>query len=318
MNYFDQYYKTILHKVLEKLNQAHIELVIVGGTVRDYLIFKKFGHDVDAELIFRDNDLSPDEAFSIVVEILKSLEIKIEILPFYIVKFSLENHQFEFSIGRLEKYIEGNFSHKNFIPHFLLGDEYAQKWLRRDVTINAIGYSFKSGKIIDPYNGMEDLKSKTLRPISEDFYRDPVRLLRLIRFRMLMNFNISTVVNLNNFNMQALTNYYLFKEGEKVGLSEFFQVLSSLQIDFNDHQKTYIEFAKMAKFINFREMVYQSAKQKNSQVQDTIYKDGLFSFKKYKILLNFFNLENLTDRRNQLGLIKNLGNDFYKWASDDC
>lgn len=53
--------------------------------------------------------------------------------------------------------------------------------LRRDLTINAIAQD-ESGKIIDPYHGVEDLKNKILRHVSPAFVEDPVRILRVARF----------------------------------------------------------------------------------------------------------------------------------------
>lgn len=60
---------------------------------------------------------------------------------------------------------------------------------RRDLTINAMAIEFfDDGKtrlinVIDPYNGQEDLKNKVLRHTSDAFADDPVRVLRLARFR---------------------------------------------------------------------------------------------------------------------------------------
>ncbi len=53
---------------------------------------------------------------------------------------------------------------------------------RRDLTINSMAQEIKTGKIIDPYNGQEDLKKKQLRHVSEAFSEDPVRILRIARF----------------------------------------------------------------------------------------------------------------------------------------
>lgn len=53
--------------------------------------------------------------------------------------------------------------------------------LRRDLTINAIAQD-ESGKIIDLYHGVEDLKNKILRHVSPAFSEDPVRILRVSRF----------------------------------------------------------------------------------------------------------------------------------------
>ena len=53
--------------------------------------------------------------------------------------------------------------------------------IRRDLTINAIALS-EQGQLVDPYNGLEDLKNKQLRHISAAFSEDPLRVLRVARF----------------------------------------------------------------------------------------------------------------------------------------
>ena len=52
---------------------------------------------------------------------------------------------------------------------------------RRDFTINAIAED-KNGEIIDPFNGREDLNNKIFRHVSDAFYEDPLRAIRLARF----------------------------------------------------------------------------------------------------------------------------------------
>ena len=56
-----------------------------------------------------------------------------------------------------------------------------QDLARRDLTINAIARDAQ-GKLIDPYNGAADIKSRVLRHVSPAFAEDPVRILRLARF----------------------------------------------------------------------------------------------------------------------------------------
>ena len=52
---------------------------------------------------------------------------------------------------------------------------------RRDLTINAMAQD-ANGEIVDPYGGLEDLRNKVLRHVSESFAEDPVRVLRVARF----------------------------------------------------------------------------------------------------------------------------------------
>lgn len=52
---------------------------------------------------------------------------------------------------------------------------------RRDLTINAMARS-ESGELIDPFNGLADLRAKTLRHVSPAFAEDPLRIFRTARF----------------------------------------------------------------------------------------------------------------------------------------
>ena len=53
---------------------------------------------------------------------------------------------------------------------------------RRDLTINAIAKK-DDGTLIDPFNGQEDIKNKKLRYVSDAFSEDPLRVLRVARFK---------------------------------------------------------------------------------------------------------------------------------------
>lgn len=96
--------------------------------------------------------------------------------------------------------------------------------LRRDLTINAMAW--KEGELIDPYGGLEDLKNKTLRHVSEAFAEDPVRILRLARFHARFpNFKIAPETlalmqgMVNNGEADALVAERVFQELKK-GLRE--------------------------------------------------------------------------------------------------
>ena len=54
---------------------------------------------------------------------------------------------------------------------------------RRDLTINSIAYDETTKRYIDPYNGQEDIKKKLLKHTSKAFIEDPLRVLRIARFR---------------------------------------------------------------------------------------------------------------------------------------
>lgn len=64
----------------------------------------------------------------------------------------------------------------------------------RDFTINSIALSLNPasrGLLLDPTNGVGDLERKELRAVSNyTLYDDPIRLLRLLRFKVKLGFNI--------------------------------------------------------------------------------------------------------------------------------
>lgn len=67
----------------------------------------------------------------------------------------------------------------------------AEAAARRDFTINAMSYDPREGVILDPFGGMADIRSKTLRAVGSSFAEDPLRVLRgmqfAARFRMVMD-----------------------------------------------------------------------------------------------------------------------------------
>lgn len=62
--------------------------------------------------------------------------------------------------------------------------------LRRDLTINAIAQT-PDGTYIDPAGGRRDLQNRILRHVSPAFSEDPVRILRVARFRARFGFRVA-------------------------------------------------------------------------------------------------------------------------------
>jgi tRNA nucleotidyltransferase/poly(A) polymerase len=88
--------------------------------------------------------------------------------------------QDEYALARTEKKVGigyGGFECV-FTPDVTLEDDQS----RRDLTINAIARDPVTGEYFDPYNGMTDIRGKTLRHVSDAFSDDPLRVIRLARF----------------------------------------------------------------------------------------------------------------------------------------
>jgi len=63
--------------------------------------------------------------------------------------------------------------------------------MRRDFTVNAVAQDLRTGALIDPTGGLADIRSRLLRAPSADvFTADPVRILRLFRFRAELDFHV--------------------------------------------------------------------------------------------------------------------------------
>ena len=92
----------------------------------------------------------------------------------------------EYALARLERKVSKGY--KGFEFETSKSVTLEQDLSRRDLTINAIAQSKNgSGEYIDPFGGLNDLKQKKLRHISEAFTEDPVRILRTARFASRFN-----------------------------------------------------------------------------------------------------------------------------------
>jgi|TARA_B110000483_G_scaffold243204_1_gene331836 tRNA nucleotidyltransferase (CCA-adding enzyme) len=85
----------------------------------------------------------------------------------------------EYALARTER--KSAAGHKGFEVHYAKEVTLEEDLMRRDLTINAIAQA-PSGDLIDPYNGLADIKNKVLRHVSNAFIEDPLRVLRVARF----------------------------------------------------------------------------------------------------------------------------------------
>lgn len=150
-------------------------LYLVGGAVRDYILYGSASLDVDicAPILVEDfMKIALSVGFSIVAEFKKTGTVKIK----------LGDEEFEFTSFRFEEYEKGGFhSPKNvtFTSDIMLDAT------RRDFKCNAIYYDVKNDKIIDVLGGIKDLKNKRLDTVVSPkivFSHDGLRLFRLCRF----------------------------------------------------------------------------------------------------------------------------------------
>ena len=123
---------------------------------------------------------------------------------------------------------------------------------RRDLTINAIAKD-EYGLIIDPYNGLLDIKNRILKHVSEAFNEDPVRVLRTAKFAARYHqYGFKVAINtmhymesmVKNNEIDVLAPDRVWKETEEVLNSPdphiYFQVLK----ECNAFSRIYPEFIK--------------------------------------------------------------------------
>ncbi|MEZ0315629.1 MAG: multifunctional CCA addition/repair protein [Methylophilaceae bacterium] len=85
----------------------------------------------------------------------------------------------EYALARTER--KTGPGYKGFQVHAEPGVTLEEDLARRDLTINAIAKD-ENGNLVDPYDGVADIKTRVLRHVSPAFSEDPVRILRAARF----------------------------------------------------------------------------------------------------------------------------------------
>jgi len=176
--------------VLKKIGHASTLLgmpcYVIGGFVRDKLLERKT-KDIDIvclgdgiQLAHKVADLfNPRPAVSF-------------FKTFGTAQIKIDDFEIEFVGARKESY---QSTTRN--PQVERGD-LADDQNRRDFTINALAISLNSenyGAMLDPFNGIRDLKNKNIQtPLDplQTFSDDPLRVLRAIRFAAQLDFNIDS------------------------------------------------------------------------------------------------------------------------------
>jgi tRNA nucleotidyltransferase (CCA-adding enzyme) len=85
----------------------------------------------------------------------------------------------EYALARMER--KSGVGYQGFACEYSPDVSLIDDLIRRDLTINAMAKD-DDGQIIDLHNGLQDLKDKVLRHVSDAFVEDPLRVLRIARF----------------------------------------------------------------------------------------------------------------------------------------
>ena len=185
-----QFYKdaisaSIFNYISKASQLLNVKSYVIGGFVRDYLLERGTAKDVDVVAVGNGIELAEK-----VAELLPT-KPKVQVFKTYgTAMLRYKDLEVEFVGARKESYSESS-RNPEVVPGTLEDDQN-----RRDFTINALAVSLNKndfGKLLDPFNGISDLKTKILKtPLDPDitYSDDPLRMLRAIRFASQLDFKI--------------------------------------------------------------------------------------------------------------------------------
>ncbi|MDR3119072.1 MAG: CCA tRNA nucleotidyltransferase [Mediterranea sp.] len=176
--------RDVFRTLSETADRLGLECYVVGGYVRD-LFLERPSKDID--VVVAGSGIEMAKAFG--ARLGKPAKVTV-FKNFGTAQVKYKGIEVEFVGARKESYQRG--SRKPIVEDGTLQDDQ----LRRDFTINAMAVCLNSdrfGELVDPFNGMADLKEKTIRtPLDPDvtFSDDPLRMMRCIRFATQLGFYI--------------------------------------------------------------------------------------------------------------------------------
>ncbi len=215
MKYTEAISSEIFSVISEASKQLQIESYVIGGFVRDFFLKRGIAKDIDVVAIGSGIELAKK------VSKLLPNKPKVQVFKTYgTAMLRYKDVEIEFVGARKESYSEES-RNPEVIEGTLQDDQN-----RRDLTINALALSLNEesfGELLDPFNGIEDLKNKIIRtPLNPDitYSDDPLRMMRAIRFTTQLNFNIEAesleAITRNGHRLKIITRERIVVELNKI------------------------------------------------------------------------------------------------------
>ncbi len=183
---FSKSLNTPLFKLISEVAKSYgMQAYVIGGFVRDHLLDRKNKKDIDIVAIGSGIELA-----KAVQKKLKGAKPVKVFKTFGTAVIEWNQLDVEFVGSRKESYSDETRNPQ--VESGTLVDDQN----RRDFSINALAVSLNLenfGELLDPFNGISDLKQKIIRtPLDPDltYSDDPLRMLRAIRFATQLNFVI--------------------------------------------------------------------------------------------------------------------------------
>jgi len=260
-------------KTINRLKKYDYSAYLVGGSVRDLLL----------KITPKDFDIST----SAKPEEVKSLFRNCLLIG---KRFRLAHIRFGPKIFEVSTFRSGNTENDNFITNDNVFGSEEQDAKRRDFTINGLFYDPEAHAIIDYVEGLKDIKNRLLRTIGDPatrFKQDPVRMIRLLKFKARLNFEIEEETdkalraNINEIAKSSPDRVLgeIFKMLETKMTAPFFQLL--IEYGFTD-----LLFPHLTRFLgaNLKQTAFQFLSAADKQEIYSPEKNVLFACFLYPIL----------------------------------
>lgn len=223
----------VIPKNLRELaNIFPCEIFIVGGYVRNSIMGIKTD-DIDLCA-----SLTLDELEKVLEGTDFQLRIKNKTLGSAFI--CIGEDKFEYTTFRKDFYAEGGAYQPERVTFIKSVTEDAK---RRDFTCNALYYDIKNDRLLDFYNGVEDINKRILRAIEtpeQVLSHDGLRILRMFRFQGELNFKIDRATFASAVNHMANLRDV---SGERV-ISEITKILHSPKYKGVSKSKGYLTVLK--------------------------------------------------------------------------
>lgn len=164
--------------IIERLNEHGYEAYVVGGCVRDSILGR----------MPNDWDICTSALPEKTIEIFTDHEVIPTGLKHGTVTIVVNHTPYEITTFR----IDGEYSDNRRPDKVEFTTDIVKDLSRRDFTINAMAYNPQTG-LVDPFGGVEDIKTKAIRCVGnadDRFNEDALRVMRAIRFASVYGFAI--------------------------------------------------------------------------------------------------------------------------------
>lgn len=166
------------NEIIHTLQNHGHSAYVVGGCVRDSIL-GRIPHDWDICTSATPNEM---------LEIFKDKRVIETGLQHGTITVVVNGEPYEVTTYR----IDGAYSDNRRPDSVTFTDNLVEDLRRRDFTINAMAYNDTEG-LIDPFNGLEDIKWQKIQcvgSVKDRFSEDALRILRAIRFASQLDFTI--------------------------------------------------------------------------------------------------------------------------------